>query len=176
MDIPALNVANMTDWIQIILNPSSIGIPSSNTHLFQIFAAVACDNIWFARNKAHLENMVPNAFVILATINRTILEHHSAWASQRLKPPAIWQKPCSLLLRLTMTQLFGTLFLHRLSSAKILLALFYNALLLHYCLWRSYCCAFCCQLALSLKLSSFILEGDSFTVTLTLQKLEIIQD
>jgi hypothetical protein len=32
------------------------------------------------------------------------------------------------------------------------------------------------QLALSLKLSSFILEGDSFTVTLTLQKLDIIQD
>jgi hypothetical protein len=45
MDILALNAANMTDWIQIILNPSSIGIPSSNTHLFQIFAAVACDNI-----------------------------------------------------------------------------------------------------------------------------------
>jgi hypothetical protein len=78
MDILALNAANMTDWIQIILNPSSIGIPSSNTHLFQIFAAVACDNIWFARNKAHLENMVPNAFVILATINRTILEHRFA--------------------------------------------------------------------------------------------------
>jgi hypothetical protein len=35
---------------------------------------------------------------------------------------------------------------------------------------------FVVQLALSLKLSSFILEGDSFTVTLTLQKLEIIQD
>jgi len=41
LDTIALHVADMTDWIQIILNPSIIGILASNIHLFQIFAVIA---------------------------------------------------------------------------------------------------------------------------------------
>lgn len=81
LDTTALPIADMTDWFQIILNPRTIGILASDIHLFQIFVSVACDSIWFARNKAHHDNIVPNALDLSATINRTVLEHHSAWAS-----------------------------------------------------------------------------------------------
>jgi hypothetical protein len=41
MDILALNVTNTTDWLLIILNPETIGIPKAESHMFQIFATVA---------------------------------------------------------------------------------------------------------------------------------------
>jgi hypothetical protein len=41
MDILALNVTNLTDWLLIILNPKTIGIPKADSHIFQIFATVA---------------------------------------------------------------------------------------------------------------------------------------
>jgi hypothetical protein len=89
LDAIALPVANMIDWIQLILNPCIIGILDSDIRLFQIFADIACDSIWFAHNKAHHDNIVPNALVLFATINRTVLEHHSVWASRRPQPPAL---------------------------------------------------------------------------------------
>jgi hypothetical protein len=64
----------------IILNPHNIGIPILESHLFQIFAAIACYQIWFTRNKAHHENLVPHALVIPVTINRyTTLLGLSSW-------------------------------------------------------------------------------------------------
>jgi len=78
LDSYALLLVDMIDWIQIILKPGIMGILDSDIHLFQIFAALACDSIWFARNKVHHDNIVPNALVLSATINSTVLEHHSA--------------------------------------------------------------------------------------------------
>jgi hypothetical protein len=68
MDILALRISSMVDWLHIILHPQTIGIPASDSHFFQIFAVVACDQIWYARNKAHHENLVPNALSISAKI------------------------------------------------------------------------------------------------------------
>jgi hypothetical protein len=76
MDSLALPVHNIIYWLLIILNPVAIGIPQTNSHMFQIFAAVAYDQLWFSRNKAHHDNHVPNALLISATINKLILEHH----------------------------------------------------------------------------------------------------
>jgi hypothetical protein len=59
----------MVDWLQVILHPQVIGIPATESHFFQIFGAVACDKIWYAWNKAHHENLVPNALSISAKIN-----------------------------------------------------------------------------------------------------------
>jgi len=71
-----LNVTNMTYWLLIILNPHRlIGIPHAEAHMFQIFAVVACDYLWFTKNKAHHEGLIPNDLVISSTINKTILEH-----------------------------------------------------------------------------------------------------
>jgi hypothetical protein len=90
----ALLVYNMTDWLLIILNPATIGIPHTATHMFQIFAAVAYDQLWFSRNKARHDKVIPNAITISATINWLVLEHHSAWSSSMIRSPEIWQKPC----------------------------------------------------------------------------------
>lgn len=79
LDILALRISSMADWLHIILYPHTIGILASDSHFFQIFAAVACDQIWFARNKAHHENLVPNAMIISAKINRLSNEHYGAW-------------------------------------------------------------------------------------------------
>jgi hypothetical protein len=78
LDTISLNVTNMTYWLLIILNPHRLlGISQAEAHMFQIFAAVTCDYLWFIRNKAHHEDLILNALVISSTINKTVLEHQS---------------------------------------------------------------------------------------------------
>jgi hypothetical protein len=81
INILSLNITHMTYWLSIVLNPKKIGIPTADSHLFQIFAMVTSDHIWFYRNKTHHEDFVPNALVISAKINKLVLEHHSTWNS-----------------------------------------------------------------------------------------------
>jgi hypothetical protein len=83
----------MPDYLSIILHLETIGIPISDSHLFQIFATIACDQIWYARNKALHEELVPNALVISSTINRIVKNHHSAWINKLVPHQAIWKKP-----------------------------------------------------------------------------------
>lgn len=72
LDTIALNVTNMTDWLLIILHPHRmLGVSPTKTHKFQIFAAVACDYLWFTRNKAYHDGIIPNALLISTTINKT---------------------------------------------------------------------------------------------------------
>lgn len=56
-----------------------LGVLLAETHWFQIFAAVACDYLWFTRNKAHRDGIILNALIISTTINKTALEHYSMW-------------------------------------------------------------------------------------------------
>jgi hypothetical protein len=95
----ALNVSNMIDWLLIILNPHNmIGIPQSEAHMFQIFVAVACNYIWFVRNKAHHGDLIPDALVISTAINKTVLEHHSAWRSKQVIIKEVRSVPPTLIL------------------------------------------------------------------------------
>jgi hypothetical protein len=181
LDMTVLPVADMRDWIQIILNPSTIGILTSDIHLFQIFAAVACDSIWFARNKAHHDNIIPNALDLSATINRTVLEHHSAWASLQPLPSVVWQKPCSPFFKINYDTAIRDSFsaqaaVCRDSAGSIIQC---SSLISSPCsaiYGEAFAALLAIQLALSLHLSSFILEGDSLTVTLALQKPDHTQD
>jgi hypothetical protein len=93
LDSLALRIDSLSDWLSIILHPDTIGIPVSDSHLFQIFAAVACDQIWFARNKALHENLIPNALDIYSCINRIALNHHSAWNTKLAPHLAVWSPP-----------------------------------------------------------------------------------
>jgi hypothetical protein len=58
LDISALHIASMVDWLDIILHPELIVIPPVDFHLFQIFVVVACDQIWYSRNKAFHEGLI----------------------------------------------------------------------------------------------------------------------
>jgi len=88
----ALHISSMTEWLDIILHPGKIGIPTSGSHLFQIFATVACDHIWFARNKALHEALVPNAMSVSAAINKLVKEHFAAWSHKNGPSHATWSK------------------------------------------------------------------------------------
>jgi hypothetical protein len=93
MDILALRISTMSDWLNIILHPETIGIPLVDTHLFQIFAMVACDQIWFSRNKAFHEGLVPNALFVSSTVNQVSRTHFSAWSNQIISVKQVWKKP-----------------------------------------------------------------------------------
>jgi hypothetical protein len=90
LDTIALNITNMIDWLLIILHPHRmLGVPLAEAHRFQIFAAVACDYLWFTRNKAHHDGIFPNALIISTTIDKTTLEHYSAWKTKYVKTPEV---------------------------------------------------------------------------------------
>jgi hypothetical protein len=56
---------------------------------------IACDHIWFSKNKAYHEDLVPNALTISAHINSLVLEHSSAWKTSLSRSPEVWKRPCS---------------------------------------------------------------------------------
>jgi hypothetical protein len=70
-----------------------LGFSPTETYRFQIFAAVACDYLWFTRNKAHHDGIILNALIISTTINKIALEHYSAWTTKYDKTPEVWKSP-----------------------------------------------------------------------------------
>jgi hypothetical protein len=46
--------------------------------LFQIFASILCDLLWFARNKAVHEGVIPDLSSLANSIRRTSLDHAAA--------------------------------------------------------------------------------------------------
>jgi hypothetical protein len=70
-----------------------LGIPPTETHRFQIFVVVAYDYLWFIRNKAYHDGIIPNALLISTTINKIALEHFSALKTKHNKTPEVWKSP-----------------------------------------------------------------------------------
>lgn len=70
--------------IRILLQPNSkLHIPIEDTHHFQLFAAISCDQIWAVRNRVRLaptSSIQP--FKLTADIKRLSLEHRAAWLSK----------------------------------------------------------------------------------------------
>jgi hypothetical protein len=66
-----------------------LGAPPAETHKFQIFVVVACDYLWFTGNKAYHDDIIPNALLILTTINKTACDHFSAWKTKYNKTPEV---------------------------------------------------------------------------------------
>jgi hypothetical protein len=100
LDSTTLHFSSMSEWISSIISlRSSIGIPLVDQHKFQIFAAVACDILWFYRNKAFHNGTSFDTRFVSMHINKISLEHFQAWHSsfQILKekwnpPPLNWIK------------------------------------------------------------------------------------
>ncbi|XP_059428630.1 uncharacterized protein LOC132162415 [Corylus avellana] len=89
-----LNFSNMVDWINVILSPGiSLAIPLVEHHKFQIFAYVACDLLWFYRNKAYHDGKIVDARSISAYINKITLEHFHAWNIRSSLPEETWTLP-----------------------------------------------------------------------------------
>jgi hypothetical protein len=93
LDISVLHISSMFDWLNIILHPKMIGIPIVDTHFFQIFAMVACNRIWFSRNKAFHEGLIPNALSVSSSINQVSRAHFSVWSNKSFSIKQVWKKP-----------------------------------------------------------------------------------
>jgi hypothetical protein len=84
----------MVDWTNVILSPGlSLAIPPAKHHKFQIFAYVACDLLWFYRNKAYHDGKIVNARFISSHINKINLEHFHAWHSRASFLEEPWTAP-----------------------------------------------------------------------------------
>jgi hypothetical protein len=82
MDSIAFRFSSMTDWIRSITSSSSfLGIPPTDQHKFQIFATVACDILWFYRNKAFHDGASFDARFVSRHINKITIEPYQAWHS-----------------------------------------------------------------------------------------------
>jgi hypothetical protein len=61
--------------------------------MFQIFAAVLCDMIWFSRNQAIHRGILPDALKLAENIKRVTMEHFAAWSSKQKLEMKTWSKP-----------------------------------------------------------------------------------
>jgi hypothetical protein len=168
-------------WCNIILHPEKIGIPLPDIHLFQLFATVACDQIWMARNKVLHEDIVPNAMIISFTINRIVKLHHSAWSNKLTPKLAVWEKPFAACFKINYDVAICSNF-----SAQAAVCRDSFGTIISCSTIISPPCApvygeakaafLACQLALCLGMSQFILEGDSLIIALSLRKPYLTQD
>jgi hypothetical protein len=161
-----LHVHDMTDWLLIILNPAVIGIPQTTTHMFQIFATVACDQLWFSRNRAYHDKLVPNALTISTTIKKLVLKHHAAWSIALKRNPEVWQKPCPPFYKVN----YDTAIRPSFSAQAAVVKSFFESIIGCSSLISPPCSTLygevraallAAQLVTFLNIPSFILEGDS---------------
>jgi hypothetical protein len=163
---------SLSDWIKGILTPYiSFGIPLADSHLFQIFAAVLCDLLWFCRNQAVHKGVFPDSLKLAANIKRVSLEHYAAWSLKQKPVMEIWSKPPPECYKVNFDVVFHEDF-------SIQVAVYGNSngvIIKMLSQFRPPCspvygAALATQLAgvlgTSLKLNMFILEGDSILVVL----------
>jgi hypothetical protein len=69
LDSLAWSFLSLPNWINVIIHPhSSLSIPLADSHLFQIFAVVLCDLLWFSRNKAVHEGLILDISILAKSI------------------------------------------------------------------------------------------------------------
>jgi hypothetical protein len=87
---------NILNWIKAIISPKLVlNIPKTDHHYFQIFVAVACDLLWFSRNKAFHDGIAFDALQLSRNVNKVSMEHLVASKSvptksvddKRIPPP-----------------------------------------------------------------------------------------
>lgn len=67
-------------WLYLLLDPSRLlGIPASQSHHFQLFAAIAMDFIWWARNTVIHEDSQLTPSQLFRQILKTSTGHLKAW-------------------------------------------------------------------------------------------------
>jgi hypothetical protein len=151
-----------------------LGVPPAETHKFQIFVVVACDYLWFTKNKTHHDGIIPNALIISTTINKTALEHYFAWTTKYDKTLEVWKSHSPPYLKINYDTNIRATFSTQAAVCKDST----GSIIKCTSLISSHCSALygdataallTARLEVLLELSSFILEDDSVNVTMTLQ-------
>jgi hypothetical protein len=127
------------------------------------------------------ENIVPNALVISSTINWIVKHHHSAWTNKLVLKIAVWARPSPPYYKVnydtTIRQDFSAQAAVCRDSRGTIIGCF--TLISPPCspvFGETTTALLACCLAISLELQHFILEGDSFVVTLSLHNPNLTQD
>jgi hypothetical protein len=173
---------SLLDWIKGIINPfSSLGIPLADSHLFQIFAAVLCDLLWFSKNKAYHEGVIPDINSLANSIRKTTLQHAAAWLSPSPVVQERWSPPPAGSFKVNFDTAIPEQFsvqaaVCRDSQGLILKALSQISPLCEANFGEALAAQLAASLAVSMDLQSFSLEGDSATVIAALKSPALSQD
>ncbi|KAB1219795.1 hypothetical protein CJ030_MR3G005804 [Morella rubra] len=91
--IRSFSALPFSHWLSIILDPTPLGIPSSDFHHFQLYAVNAIDVVWHYRNGiTHGESAVNMGFLV-ERVRRISWQHVTAWQSAPLKLSPTWRPP-----------------------------------------------------------------------------------
>jgi hypothetical protein len=163
---------NLSDWIKDILNPHNFfGIPFADSHLFQIFATMLRDMLWFSRNQAIHKGVLPE---VLANIKCVFSEHFPTWSLKLHPKNEIWFKPpqdcCKVNFHAAFRETFSTqAAVCKNHKGEIIKTLTLVRPPCNQVNGEAQAAKRASVLASSLQLDEFILEGESFIVVLALQ-------
>jgi hypothetical protein len=142
---------------------------------------VACDRIWYSRNKAHHDGWIPNALSISADVNRTSRTHFRAWSNKISHVRQIWAKPAPLCFKINYDTAIRRNFsaqaaVCRDSTGAIIQVLTRISPLCTPLYGEATAALLAATLCSSMGLSHVTFEGDSLTVNLAINNPTITQD
>jgi hypothetical protein len=182
LDSLAWSLLSLPDWIKGIIHPfSSLGIPLADTHLFQIFAAVLCDLLWFSRNKAVHEGVIPDINALAKSIRKTSLDHAAAWKTTSASTQELWSPPPEGTFKVNFDTAIRKQFsvqaaVCRDSKGQITKALSQISPPCDANYGEALAAQLAASLAVSLGLKTFSLEGDSAVIIAALKTPALSQD
>jgi hypothetical protein len=182
LDSSTLDSLDLVDWVRVILYPDALlHIPFLERHRFQVFAAVACDLLWFHRNKAFHDGLTFEARTVTNLIYTSYHQHCNAWSDKLFPKLEKWIRPPLHWFKIN----FDTAIRDSFSSQAAICRDHEGRLIKVATQIQSACSpnkgeALAAQLAVSLAsslhLDRFVIEGDSQIVILALQQPNIVQD
>jgi hypothetical protein len=94
LDSLAWSSLSISNWVKGILSPHAVfGIPQDECHLFQIYSSVLCDMLWFNRNKAIHDGIIPDSLQLASSIKKAAQAHAAAWLSTPAPEAQVWIPP-----------------------------------------------------------------------------------
>jgi hypothetical protein len=149
--------------------------------LFQIFASVLCDQLWFARNRAVHEGSIPGITSLASSIRRTTLDRVAAWRSSSPLVKEYWSPPLAKSFKINLDTATLEFFsvqaaVCRDSAGKIIKALSQTNPPCDPNFGEALAARLVVSLATSLQLKIFCLEGDSLVVISALNNPSITLD
>ncbi|XP_059451183.1 uncharacterized protein LOC132181985 [Corylus avellana] len=172
----------LPNWIIGILSPNKyFGIPLVDTHLFQIFATVLCDSLWFARNQAIHNGVFPKASNFADKIMRLSLEHYAAWNTTSQPMKESWNPPQQGSYKVnfdiaTADHFSVQVAVCRDANGQIIKTLYQFSPTYEHAYREAQAALLAAKLATSLKIESFVLEGISDIVISSLQQPSTVLD
>jgi hypothetical protein len=142
---------------------------------------VLCDILWFSRNKALHDGIIPNISLLASSIKKTSLAHFAAWSSKASNIVEVWSPPAKGSFKINFdTAIRGNFAAQaaicRDSNGKIIKAISQISPPCDPNFGEALAALLAASLAVSLQLKKFIIEGDSQTVITALQHPTITQD